>query len=136
LKLDAKQDCADLSGSGRDWRTSTTEQQTWVDILNVDKRKFGHQSNGENQKISLPEWSKVRPSRRTWARAKRGADIEEIEKRSKLQKCLKRPTKRPMLNWKKLKLMSPMSAETYSGSCYISADKLAMEQKDQDLTIW
>ncbi len=69
-------------------------------------------------------------------KAKKGADLEELEKKIKAAKMpLPKRARRPKAELKKLKLMSPMSAEATVVRNYIDVlTAPALEQKNQDQT--
>jgi len=83
-----------------------------VDILNVDKRIRGRvkrQMEKNQRDFYLNE--QVKAIQKELGEGEEGADIEEIEKKIKLAKMPKDALKKAEGELKKLKLMSPMSAE-------------------------
>ncbi|OYU42071.1 MAG: endopeptidase La, partial [Burkholderiales bacterium PBB4] len=83
-----------------------------VDILNVDKKIRGRvkrQMEKNQRDFYLNE--QVKAIQKELGEGEDGADIEEIEKRIKSAKMPKEALKKAEAELKKLKLMSPMSAE-------------------------
>jgi ATP-dependent Lon protease len=83
-----------------------------VDILNVDKKIRGRvkrQMEKNQRDFYLNE--QVKAIQKELGEGEEGADIEEIEKKIKLAKMPKEARKKAEAELKKLKLMSPMSAE-------------------------
>jgi ATP-dependent Lon protease len=83
-----------------------------VEILNVDKRIRGRvkrQMEKNQRDFYLNE--QVKAIQKELGEGEEGADIEEIEKKIKLAKMPKDAKKKADAELKKLKLMSPMSAE-------------------------
>ncbi|MDD0837159.1 endopeptidase La [Curvibacter sp. HBC61] len=112
LKLDNKQAVLDLA-SIKDRLENLYEQlEREVDILNVDKKIRGRvkrQMEKNQRDFYLNE--QVKAIQKELGEGEEGADIEEIEKRIKLAKMPKEALKKAESELKKLKLMSPMSAE-------------------------
>ena len=112
LKLDNKQAVLDLSGV-RDRLENLFEQiEREVDILNVDKKIRGRvkrQMEKNQRDFYLNE--QVKAIQKELGEGEDGADIEEIEKKIKSAKMPKEALKKAEGELKKLKLMSPMSAE-------------------------
>ena len=112
LKLDNKQAVLDLSGV-RDRLENLFEQiEREVDILNVDKKIRGRvkrQMEKNQRDFYLNE--QVKAIQKELGEGEDGADIDEIEKRIKAAKMPKDALKKVEAELKKLKLMSPMSAE-------------------------
>ena len=88
------------------------EIQREVDILNVDKRIRGRvkrQMEKNQRDFYLNE--QVKAIQKELGEGEDGADIEEIEKRIKAARMPKEALKKAENELKKLRLMSPMSAE-------------------------
>ena len=112
LKLDNKQAVLDLSGV-RDRLENLFEQiEREVDILNVDKKIRGRvkrQMEKNQRDFYLNE--QVKAIQKELGEGEDGADIDEIEKKVRAAKMPKEALKKVEGEVKKLKLMSPMSAE-------------------------
>ncbi len=112
LKLENKQAVLDLSGV-RDRLENLFEQiEREVDILNVDKKIRGRvkrQMEKNQRDFYLNE--QVKAIQKELGEGEDGADIDEIEKKIKAAKMPKEALKKVEGELKKLKLMSPMSAE-------------------------
>ena len=93
-------------------RALLEEIQREVDILNVDKRIRGRvkrQMEKNQRDFYLNE--QVKAIQKELGEGEDGADIEEIEKRIKAARMPKEALKKAENELKKLRLMSPMSAE-------------------------
>jgi ATP-dependent Lon protease len=112
LKLENKQSVLSLSGV-RDRLENLFEQiEREVDILNVDKKIRGRvkrQMEKNQRDFYLNE--QVKAIQKELGEGEDGADIDEIEKKIKSAKMPKEALKKAEGELKKLKLMSPMSAE-------------------------
>ena len=112
LKLDNKQSVLALSGV-KDRLENLFEQiEREVDILNVDKKIRGRvkrQMEKNQRDFYLNE--QVKAIQKELGEGEEGADIDEIEKKIKSAKMPKEALKKAEGELKKLKLMSPMSAE-------------------------
>ena len=112
LKLENKQAVLDLT-SVKDRLENLFEQlEREVDILNVDKRIRGRvkrQMEKNQRDFYLNE--QVKAIQKELGEGEEGADIEEIEKKIKAARRPKEARKKADGELKKLKLMSPMSAE-------------------------
>lgn len=112
LKLENKQVVLDLSDI-KERLTNLFEQlEREVDILNVDKKIRGRvkrQMEKNQRDFYLNE--QVKAIQKELGEGEEGADIEEIERKIKLAKMPKEALKKAEAELKKLKLMSPMSAE-------------------------
>jgi len=112
LKLDAKQAVLSLPGV-KDRLENLFEQiEREVDILNVDKKIRGRvkrQMEKNQRDFYLNE--QVKAIQKELGEGEDGADIEEIEKKIKAARMPKEALKKVEAELKKLKLMSPMSAE-------------------------
>ena len=112
LKLDAKQVILDLSVVKARLENLYEQLEREVDILNVDKKIRGRvkrQMEKNQRDFYLNE--QVKAIQKELGEGEEGADIEEIEKKIKLAKMPQDARKKAEGELKKLKLMSPMSAE-------------------------
>jgi ATP-dependent Lon protease len=135
LKLEAKQSVLDLFRwpSGLEKLLELLEHE--VDILQVEKRIRGRvkrQMEKSQREYYLNE--QVKAIQKELGDGEEGADLEELEKKIKAaRKMPKEARKKAEGELKKLKLMSPMSAEATVVRNYIdSAGQPALEQEDQD----
>ncbi len=112
LKLESKQAVLDLSKI-KDRLENLFEQiQREVDILNVDKKIRGRvkrQMEKNQRDFYLNE--QVKAIQKELGDGEEGADVEEIEKKIIAAKMPAEARKKADAEFKKLKLMSPMSAE-------------------------
>lgn len=112
LKLDNKQVVLDLAEVKERLDNLFEQIEREVEILNVDKRIRGRvkrQMEKNQRDFYLNE--QVKAIQKELGEGEEGADIEEIEKKIKLAKMPKDAKKKADAELKKLKLMSPMSAE-------------------------
>lgn len=112
LKLDNKQAVLDLDDIKARLENLFGQLEREVDILNVDKKIRGRvkrQMEKNQRDFYLNE--QVKAIQKELGEGEEGADIEEIEKKIKLAKMPKEALKKAEGELKKLKLMSPMSAE-------------------------
>ena len=112
LKLDNKQAVLDLAEVKARLENLFGQLEREVDILNVDKKIRGRvkrQMEKNQRDFYLNE--QVKAIQKELGEGEEGADIEEIEKKIKLAKMPKEALKKAEGELKKLKLMSPMSAE-------------------------
>ena len=112
LKLDNKQIVLDLSDVKLRLENLFEQIEREVDILNVDKKIRGRvkrQMEKNQRDFYLNE--QVKAIQKELGEGEEGADIEEIEKKIKAAKMPKEALKKAESEFKKLKLMSPMSAE-------------------------
>jgi ATP-dependent Lon protease len=112
LKLDNKQAVLDLDSIKERLENLYGQLEREVDILNVDKKIRGRvkrQMEKNQRDFYLNE--QVKAIQKELGEGEDGADIEEIEKKIKLAKMPKDALKKAEGELKKLKLMSPMSAE-------------------------
>ncbi|KAF1018744.1 MAG: Lon protease [Paracidovorax wautersii] len=116
LKLDSKQAVLDLADIKLRLENLFEQLEREVDILNVDKRiririrgRVKRQMEKNQRDFYLNE--QVKAIQKELGEGEEGADIEEIEKKIKLAKMPKDALKKAEGELKKLKLMSPMSAE-------------------------
>jgi ATP-dependent Lon protease len=112
LKLDNKQVVLDLAEVKERLENLFEQIEREVEILNVDKRIRGRvkrQMEKNQRDFYLNE--QVKAIQKELGEGEEGADIEEIEKKIKAAKMPKDAKKKADGELKKLKLMSPMSAE-------------------------
>ena len=112
LKLDAKQVILDLSPIKERLENLYEQLEREVDILNVDKKIRGRvkrQMEKNQRDFYLNE--QVKAIQKELGDGEDGADVDEIEKKIKAAKMPKEARKKADAEFKKLKLMSPMSAE-------------------------
>jgi len=112
LKLENKQVVLDLSDVKARLENLFEQLDREVDILNVDKKIRGRvkrQMEKNQRDFYLNE--QVKAIQKELGEGDEGADIEEIEKKIKLAKMPAEARKKAESELKKLKLMSPMSAE-------------------------
>jgi ATP-dependent Lon protease len=112
LKLENKQAVLDLSVVKARLENLFAQIEREVDILNVDKKIRGRvkrQMEKNQRDFYLNE--QVKAIQKELGDGEDGADIEEIEKKIKAAKMPKEALKKAEGELKKLKLMSPMSAE-------------------------
>jgi ATP-dependent Lon protease len=112
LKLENKQIVLDLADVKARLENLYEQLEREVDILNVDKRIRGRvkrQMEKNQRDFYLNE--QVKAIQKELGEGEDGADIEEIEKKIKQAKMPTEARKKAEGELKKLKLMSPMSAE-------------------------
>ena len=112
LKLENKQSVLDLSNVKERLENLFEQIEREVDILNVDKKIRGRvkrQMEKNQRDFYLNE--QVKAIQKELGEGEDGADIEETEKKIKAAKMPKDALKKAESELKKLKLMSPMSAE-------------------------
>ena len=112
LKVDSKQTVLNLSDIRLRLENLFEQLEREVDILHVDKKIRGRvkrQMEKNQRDFYLNE--QVKAIQKELGEGEEGADIEEIEKKIKLAKMPKEALKKAESELKKLKLMSPMSAE-------------------------
>lgn len=122
LKLDNKQAVLDLSDVKERLENLFGQLEREVDILNVDKKIRGRvkrQMEKNQRDFYLNE--QVKAIQKELGEGEEGADIEEIEKKIIAAKMPKDARKKAEGELKKLKLMSPMSAEATVVRNYIDA---------------
>ena len=120
LKLDAKQVILDLDNVKARLENLYEQLEREVDILNVDKKIRGRvkrQMEKNQRDFYLNE--QVKAIQKELGEGEEGADIEEIEKKIKAAKMPQEARKKAESELKKLKLMSPMSAEATVVRTYI-----------------
>ncbi|MCS4509932.1 endopeptidase La [Xylophilus ampelinus] len=112
LKVDNKQTVLDMADIKLRLENLFEQLEREVDILNVDKKIRGRvkrQMEKNQREFYLNE--QVKAIQKELGEGEEGADIEEVEKKIKLAKMPKEALKKAEGELKKLKLMSPMSAE-------------------------
>ncbi len=112
LKLDSKQAVLALSSIHERLENLFEQIEREVEILNVDKKIRGRvkrQMEKNQRDFYLNE--QVKAIQKELGEGEDGADIDEIEKKIKAAKMPKEALKKAEGEFKKLKLMSPMSAE-------------------------
>ncbi|MCF8148526.1 MAG: endopeptidase La [Sulfuritalea sp.] len=112
LKLESKQTVLGLSVVKERLENLFEQIEHEVDILNVDKKIRGRvkrQMEKNQRDFYLNE--QVKAIQKELGEGEDGSDIEEIEKKIKAAKMPKEALKKAESELKKLKLMSPMSAE-------------------------
>jgi len=112
LKLESKQVVLDLGDVKPRLENLFEQIEREVDILNVDKKIRGRvkrQMEKNQRDFYLNE--QVKAIQKELGEGEEGADIEEIEKKIKASRMPKDAKKKADGELKKLKLMSPMSAE-------------------------
>lgn len=120
LKLDAKQVVLDMDNVKARLENLYEQLEREVDILNVDKKIRGRvkrQMEKNQRDFYLNE--QVKAIQKELGEGEEGADIEEIEKKIKSAKMPAEARKKAESELKKLKLMSPMSAEATVVRTYI-----------------
>lgn len=122
LKLEAKQVVLDLDLVNKRLENLFEQLEREVDILNVDKRIRGRvkrQMEKNQRDFYLNE--QVKAIQKELGEGEEGADLEEIDKKIKAAKMPIEARKKAENEFKKLKLMSPMSAEATVVRNYIDA---------------
>jgi ATP-dependent Lon protease len=112
LKLENKQVILDLAEVKPRLESLFEQLEREVDILNVDKRirsRVKRQMEKNQRDFYLNE--QVKAIQKELGEGEEGADIEEIEKKIKAARMPQEARKKAESELKKLKLMSPMSAE-------------------------
>ena len=112
LKLANKQEVLSLSGVKKRLESLFEQIEREVEILNVDKKIRGRvkrQMEKNQRDFYLNE--QVKAIQKELGEGEEGADVDEIEKKIKSAKMPKEALKKAEGEFKKLKLMSPMSAE-------------------------
>lgn len=120
LKLDAKQVILDLALVKERLENLYEQLEREVDILNVDKKIRGRvkrQMEKNQRDFYLNE--QVKAIQKELGEGEDGADVDEIEKKIKAAKMPREALKKAESELKKLKLMSPMSAEATVVRTYI-----------------
>jgi ATP-dependent Lon protease len=112
LKLENKQIVLDLSGIKARLENLFEQIEREVDILNVDNKiRVRVKRHMEKNQRDFYLNEQVKAIQKELGEGEDGADIDEIEKKIKSAKMPKDALKKAESELKKLKLMSPMSAE-------------------------
>src|SRR6186713_239274 len=112
LKLEQKQQILEMFHVGRRLEQLLQLLETELDILQVEKRIRGRvkrQMEKSQREYYLNE--QVKAIQKELGDSEEGADLDELEKKIKAAKMSKEARKKAESELKKLKLMSPMSAE-------------------------
>ncbi|HEX5394008.1 MAG TPA: endopeptidase La [Rhodocyclaceae bacterium] len=112
LKLELKQEVLELFDVGDRLEKLLGQLETELDILQVEKRIRGRvkrQMEKSQREYYLNE--QVKAIQKELGEGEEGADLEEIDKKIKLAGMPKEALAKALSELKKLKLMSPMSAE-------------------------
>ncbi|MCA6217595.1 endopeptidase La [Ideonella sp. B7] len=112
LKLEAKQSVLDLFDVAQRLEKLLEQLEHEVDILQVEKRIRGRvkrQMEKSQREYYLNE--QVKAIQKELGDGEEGADLEELEKKIQAARMPKEARKKAEAELKKLKLMSPMSAE-------------------------
>ena len=112
LQLDGKQEVLALANVRDRLDNLFVQLEREVDILNVDKRirsRVKRQMEKNQRDFYLNE--QVKAIQKELGEGEEGADLEELEKKIKSTRLSKEARKKCESELKKLKLMSPMSAE-------------------------
>ena len=112
IKLEQKQKLLELATVVERLEAILAHLESEIDILQVEKRIRGRvkrQMEKSQREYYLNE--QVKAIQKELGEGEEGADIEELEKRIKAAKMPKEALKKAESEMKKLKLMSPMSAE-------------------------
>jgi ATP-dependent Lon protease len=112
IKLEQKQKLLELATVVERLEVILAHLESEIDILQVEKRIRGRvkrQMEKSQREYYLNE--QVKAIQKELGEGEEGADIEELEKRIKAAKMPKEALKKAESEMKKLKLMSPMSAE-------------------------
>ncbi|OXR48305.1 endopeptidase La [Pusillimonas sp. T2] len=112
LKLEQKQSMLELVGTSERLESLLSQLESEIDILQVEKRIRGRvkkQMEKSQRDYYLNE--QVKAIQKELGEGEDGADIEELEKKIAAAQLPKEAQKKAEAELKKLKLMSPMSAE-------------------------
>ena len=112
LKLEQKQAVLELFNVGERLERLLSQLETELDILQVEKRIRGRvkrQMEKSQREYYLNE--QVKAIQKELGEGEEGADLEELEKKIKTSGLSKEALAKAQSELKKLKLMSPMSAE-------------------------
>ncbi|MEI7530616.1 MAG: endopeptidase La [Betaproteobacteria bacterium] len=112
IKLDQKQKLLEMTDIVKRLESLLGQLESEIDILQVEKRIRGRvkrQMEKSQREYYLNE--QVKAIQKELGEGEEGADLEELEKKIKLVKMPKEALKKAESELKKLKLMSPMSAE-------------------------
>ncbi|MGH2959125.1 MAG: LON peptidase substrate-binding domain-containing protein, partial [Solirubrobacterales bacterium] len=112
LKLEQKQKILEMTGLNERLEHLLAQLETEIDILQVEKRIRGRvkrQMEKSQREYYLNE--QVKAIQKELGEGEEGADLEELEKKIKSARMPKAARDKAASELKKLKLMSPMSAE-------------------------
>ena len=112
MKLEQKQSILETFSIAQRLEALLSQLETEIDILQVEKRIRGRvkrQMEKSQREYYLNE--QVKAIQKELGEGEDGADMEELEKRIKAARMPKEALKKAEAELKKLKLMSPMSAE-------------------------
>jgi ATP-dependent Lon protease len=112
LKLEQKQKVLEMFGLTERLEHLLAQLETEIDILQVEKRIRGRvkrQMEKSQREYYLNE--QVKAIQKELGEGEEGADIEELDKKVKAARMPKQARQKAEAELKKLKLMSPMSAE-------------------------
>src|SRR6266403_600333 len=112
LKLEQKQRILELSGLNERLEHLLGQLETEIDILQVEKRIRGRvkrQMEKSQREYYLNE--QVKAIQKELGEGEEGADLDELDKKIKAARMPKQARQKAESELKKLKLMSPMSAE-------------------------
>jgi ATP-dependent Lon protease len=112
LKLELKQEVLELFEVGDRLERLLTQLETELDILQVEKRIRGRvkrQMEKSQREYYLNE--QVKAIQKELGEGEEGADLDEMEKKIKAAGMSKEAMNKAQSEFKKLKMMSPMSAE-------------------------
>ncbi|NYT59408.1 endopeptidase La [Alcaligenaceae bacterium] len=112
LKLEQKQQMLEVTGTAQRLENLLAQLESEIDILQVEKRIRGRvkkQMEKSQRDYYLNE--QVKAIQKELGEGEEGADIEELEKKVAAAQLPKEAQKKVDAEIKKLKLMSPMSAE-------------------------
>ena len=122
LKLDQKQAMLDIVETAPRLEALLAQLESEIDILQVEKRIRGRvkkQMEKSQREYYLNE--QVKAIQKELGEGEEGADLEEVEKKIARAQMPKDARKKADAEFKKLKLMSPMSAEATVVRNYIDA---------------
>ncbi len=112
LKLEQKQDVLEMFDTGERLEKLLTQLESELDILQVEKRIRGRvkrQMEKSQREYYLNE--QVKAIQKELGEGEEGADLEEMDKKLKAAGMPKEALAKAQAEFKKLRLMSPMSAE-------------------------
>ncbi len=112
IKIEQKQGVLEITSVGERLEKLLTQIETELDILQVEKRIRGRvkrQMEKSQREYYLNE--QVKAIQKELGEGEEGADLEELEKRIEAARMPKEARKKADSELRKLKLMSPMSAE-------------------------